>query len=342
MPLKRLISPLLTVCVQSRQVALRHYGTRINMYERPSPMEWTGPTGHESQVGIRVPWGMNCRDFTEARFGAIRRRALTYEAPSSVQSRLIHPLKVTEPVWADRDCVADLINFWLEQGINRDLFNAPVNNCGQVHEKDYEKYEADAAIQNKEAYRGCVYLDLASDRFMLLMNPNHCYGLREVSNALDDLKSSRIAPRSSATPRPPLSDEVLMGIRHVVLPEFSLQYPTVRSYRWTRVGHCLRNPWAICPDPELEEDGLEIAASNHPGIRLLAPRLSDSSAWAMTLPGAFGATPTSTTWGFNTNSEMYRTFFNDIEDKGPEHLRLQKVRKESNGPGPEDWKLVWD
>ncbi|KAK6866302.1 hypothetical protein PG995_002830 [Apiospora arundinis] len=111
---------------------------------------------------------------------------------------------------------------------------------------------------------------------------------------------------------------------------------------WTRVGHCLRNPWMICPDLELEEDGLEIAAANHPGTQFVVSRFFDSFEWAMTLPGAFGATPSSTTWGFNTSPEMNRAFFDDIEDKGPEHLRLQKVRKESNGPGPEDWKLVWD
>ncbi|KAK8019123.1 hypothetical protein PG990_004261 [Apiospora arundinis] len=354
MPLKRLISPLLMVCVQSRQVALRHYGTRVNVYERPSPMDWARPGAQP--IGL---WSMSCREFSEHHFMAGRDRSMTEEAPSSVQSRFFHPLRVTEPVWADQECVTDGIDCWLEKGINREMTRRPVDSRTVDDEKNYEEYEADAAIQNMQTYRGCVYLNLASDRFMLLMSPNYCYGLREVSNALDDFKYGTSSAsfhgiyetiREIVAHRPPvlrhtsapLSDEVLMGIRHVVLPEISLPYPIVCSYMWTRVGHCLRNPWAICPDPELEEDGLDIAASNHPGTQFVASHLFDSFEWAMTLPGAFGATPSSTTWGFNTSPEMNRAFFDDIEDKGPEHLRLQKVRKESNGPGPEDWNLVWD
>ncbi|KAK6866301.1 hypothetical protein PG995_002829 [Apiospora arundinis] len=216
MPLKRLISPLLMVCVQSRQVALRHYGTRVNVYERPSPMDWAS---HEGQpIGL---WSM------------------TEEAPSSVQSRFFHPLRVTEPVWADRECVTDGIDCWLEKGIDRDIMRGPVDSrvVGELEddENDYEEYEADAAIQNMQTYRGCVYLDLASDRFLLLMSPNYCYGLREVSNALDDFKYGTSSAsfhgiyetiREIVAHRPPvlrhtsvpLSDEVLMGIRHVVLP----------------------------------------------------------------------------------------------------------------------------
>lgn len=38
---------------------------------------------------------------------------------------------------------------------------------------------------------------------------------------------------------------------------------------------------------------------------------------------------------------MYRSFFDDIEDKGPEHLYIQEAVRINSASDPEDWHLVW-
>ncbi|KAK8041715.1 hypothetical protein PG993_006238 [Apiospora rasikravindrae] len=94
-----------------------------------------------------------------------------------------------------------------------------------------------------------------------------------------------------------------MGIRHVVFPS----YPPPRShFDEDEEGRPAANPWRLEADPEDEEDDSTI---NFPGEDLYAPAIWPSAAWARTLPGAFGATPSSTTWGFRANDEMYRAFF---------------------------------
>ncbi|KAK7949494.1 hypothetical protein PG996_000081 [Apiospora saccharicola] len=73
---------------------------------------------------------------------------------------------------------------------------------------------------------------------------------------------------------------------------------------------------------------------------VFAPQIWPAASWARTLPGAFGATPSSTTWGFAANNELYRSFFDDLEDKGPEHLYIQEAVKITGYPS-DDWDLVW-
>lgn len=47
------------------------------------------------------------------------------------------------------------------------------------------------------------------------------------------------------------------------------------------------------------------------------------------------------TWGFIATDEVYRTFFDDIDEKGPEHLLLQRARQRKTGSEGNEWDLVW-
>ncbi|KAK7949492.1 hypothetical protein PG988_016131 [Apiospora saccharicola] len=47
------------------------------------------------------------------------------------------------------------------------------------------------------------------------------------------------------------------------------------------------------------------------------------------------------TWGFQVTDEMLRTFFDDIEEKGPEHLHIQRTVQKRSERGANQWKLVW-
>lgn len=267
MPLKRLISPALRLCVISRKVALRHYRTRVSIYEMPMSID---------------------------RVCFVERVDPVEEGP---RTRLFHPIAEPKPVWDDRDSWTAQIEGWLtdeafhgmvdgpeededaEMDADDDLHNGAEDEVTSNTESDADNDARDGAEDEEEEYTeeitdydccGCIYLDLATDRFLpvsqwMTIYPREriYYGLREVSDMFSDFKYhgttvDKETLEAILARRPPvlrnasghLSDEVLMGIRHVVFPSYP--HPP-------ELGDG-NNPWSIEADPE--ED---VTAINTPG-----------------------------------------------------------------------------
>ncbi|KAK8026399.1 hypothetical protein PG991_003455 [Apiospora marii] len=338
MPLKRLVSPALELDTISRKVALRHYCTRINIYEMPIPIyKWQSFEEWEEDQHRFVP---------ESRAVWASRDAWTDKienctSDSTCEAMCLGPIEDDMSYFADVDDTNYFsddngTNYFGDDEANND--SAGDEQSGDEDDIEDADYIEDDDCSVYEDWCGCVYLDLATDRFLpfslwdnIWPGVRRPYGLRELSDAIADFKYNGVALdettfRDILARRPPvlrnasahLSDEVLMGIRHVVFP--SLPPPGT--------NHNSSNPWSIEADPE--ED---ITAINTPEL--------GSGFLARTLPGAFGATPSSTTWGFAANSAVCRSFWDDIEDKGPEHLYIQQATVVNNGSDPEDWELVW-
>ncbi|KAK7949495.1 hypothetical protein PG988_016134 [Apiospora saccharicola] len=87
LPLKRLASPLLRVCARSREVALKRYQTRVNLYEIPYSHPWVFRSYEEWLEAKSNSWSRRRRDRSE------------YTRPA----RYFHPFVTkTIRVWADR------------------------------------------------------------------------------------------------------------------------------------------------------------------------------------------------------------------------------------------------
>ncbi|KAK8048174.1 hypothetical protein PG994_009904 [Apiospora phragmitis] len=172
MPLKRLVSPLLTVCFQAREAALRHYRTRVEVFERPSPVPCVLPNSGRS-------WAANLEFL------------VCYRAKTLMDVE---------------------------------------GEGAMLTEEDEPQLEPQP--------RGCVYLDLESDRFLIF--EQWCwssgvwqhYGFRALSDAIDDARDhsgrmGRADLDALLERRPPvlrnasikLLDEVLQQIRHVVIDD---------------------------------------------------------------------------------------------------------------------------
>ncbi|KAK7952716.1 uncharacterized protein PG986_008444 [Apiospora aurea] len=296
LPLKRLVSPLLAVNAQSRAVALRHYKTRINLFELPAPM------------------------------------------PSML------------PFWLDRaEDLQDLQTPGAGRGAGSrpGLSGAPSRTGPRTRSSSSAGGRATCALYQP---RGCVYLDLESDRFLFYHQwawapwIQQSYGLRALSvDAFTALKYHRVPLdyddlKQILDRRPPvlrntsaaLSGEVLGRIRNLVFEDFQTS-----------------------PEEEEEEESMEGVQGMGRGVGGNGTTAayydddddSEGEGWLAlrnTLPRAFSADG----WlgGFALNEEMQRCFFDDIEDKGPEHLDIRKakmVRGPDDDEGEAGW-LDWD
>ncbi|KAK6866311.1 hypothetical protein PG995_002839 [Apiospora arundinis] len=304
MPLKRLISPLLLVCYESRYEALRHYNTRIDIKDLPPP------TGF-GVLEIEVPdeMGMLPDTMTEDQntyfYSADRphhtpemlrttRRSQTQERfsfPSDDEAQ--HP----ERQWADE--VESLV-----------VINA-------MEHIDYESHHK-AAHPNYFQPRGCVYLDLETDRFLLLNNWRSIpglyfekrYGYRALSNALSDFIYHRVPvdlegllgdkrPAALRNISVPLPLEVRQRIRHAVVPHHKKDYATrLGQEDWFEQRSFLPGQINCLGRPEFARDHFPRAAYGDDGTM-----------------GAF--------W---TTEATFHCFFDDMEDKGPEHLGIRPAR----------------
>ncbi|KAK8081304.1 hypothetical protein PG996_000085 [Apiospora saccharicola] len=259
--------------------------------------------------------------------------------------------------------------------------------------------DSEVAAANGMTHRGCVYLDLATERFLPLcaewlggvgwdqdptygwlsaIGPNQepVYGLRELSAAFTDFKYHG-APLDHDTlegileRRPPvlrhtslqLTDKVRTGIRHVVFPSYSSPPRPSPQHPWRQTER----------DHDNIAEAFDIAALNIPGRPfddVISQTYANTYPWGSLVqafpdalnggggggggaangnqgPGPSLPSPSSTTsiWGFRANTETYRAFFDDLEEKGPEHLRIQRLVKRfpasGNDDDPTSWDLFW-
>ncbi|KAK8139427.1 hypothetical protein PG984_002807 [Apiospora sp. TS-2023a] len=368
MPMRRLVSPLLCVCVRSREVALNHYGgTRVDIYEPP-------PSTTRYGLDMIQPWEQR-RQKNEKNEARIEAEYGPRDGRSRIGSSLpgarhcFHPLRAySQHAWADRDEYAGEVETEI---VIRALDH-------RIWDQE-DVTDAQVAANNYMTHRGCVYLHLESDRFLplcaepALLVPRYgwlsmigvghepVYGFRELSVALNDFKYNGgpldhetlegILERRPAALRYtslPLSDEVRTGIRHIVFPSYSPPPTPLPGKPWRQTER----------DHDNIAEAFDIAALNTPGRPLDTPpgEMYPWKSLVQAFPGALGGaneegpgpSPPSTTtsiWGFRANTEMYRAFFDDLEDKGPEHLRVQKVEKKLPASSSDDelksWGLVW-
>ncbi|KAK8026398.1 hypothetical protein PG991_003454 [Apiospora marii] len=287
MPLRRLVSPLLRVCAGSREVALAHYRTRVDIYETP-PLEtqdvlefvppWEQWLERKEEIDEMGYWPRDGR----ARLG------------SSRPNCSFHPFApYREHAWADR------AEYALEVESEFVSCATGVRIWDQRLPDGEEGTDAQVAAAHDLKHRGCVYLDLASDRFLPLCaeriggiayedDPTYGWlsaigdaqdavcGLRELSTALSDFKYDGVPLNHEKLEGilerlPPvlrytslhLSDKIRAGIRHIVFPSYSAP-PRPSS----------RHPWR---HTERARDALDEAAAitalNPPGRPLdIQPR----------------------------------------------------------------------
>ncbi|KAK8041714.1 hypothetical protein PG993_006237 [Apiospora rasikravindrae] len=191
MPLRRLVSPALSVCLESRKAALRHYRTRVNIYEMPLHPHWQS---FEDFVEERSRWRERNQDQTT--LGPAR---------ADLRRRFFRPLVTdTQPVWADRASYTDRIGERILYRASDDLCSGPDED--DTHETEEEETRAQQEFTEDANYRGCVYLDLATDRFMdtsqwcaVWPTEKLHYGFRELSDSLNDFKYNGGVPLDEST-----------------------------------------------------------------------------------------------------------------------------------------------
>ncbi|KAK8090354.1 hypothetical protein PG997_005315 [Apiospora hydei] len=307
LPLKRLISPLLTVNVQSRAVALRHYKTRINLFELPAPVPSILPFWLDDAEDLQGP-----RSWSQCRF------------PS-------RPIWGPEQDWATHTelliCrrASDLVEY---AGTEAEMMAAESNNSSGVYQP-----------------RGCVYLDLESDRFLFFDQwawapwVQQSYGLRALSvDAFGALKYQRV-PLDHADlkrildRRPPvlrntsaaLSGDVLGRIRNLVFEDFRTSSEDEEEDYMEGVQGLGRGGVWVGGNGTAAAYYDDSYGKASPALRNTLPRAFSADGWL---------------GGFVLNEEMQRCFFDDIEDKGPEHLDIRKA-KLVRGPGDEEGEAGW-
>ncbi|KAK8041713.1 hypothetical protein PG993_006236 [Apiospora rasikravindrae] len=289
MPPKRLVSPLLAVNVQSRGVALRHYKTRVNLFELPPPLPTVLPFWLNGAEDVSGPRGRAQCQF-----------------PGN-------------PAWGPEQRWADHTELLI---------------CGRASELLHDVgTEAEMVDDTSGEYapRGCVYLDLETDRFLFFDQwawapwVTQSYGLRALSvDAFTDLKYHQVPLdytrlKSILDRRPPvlrntsaaLPGDVLKMIRNVVFEDF-----------WS----------SSSSEEEVYGEGPQGGRGVFAGImgQDEYDEYKTSPALRNTLPRAFSANG----WlgGFVISEEVQRCFFDDLEDKGPEHLDIRKAML-VRGPG---------
>ncbi|KAK8026402.1 hypothetical protein PG991_003458 [Apiospora marii] len=310
MPSKWLVSPLLSVDSQARAVALEQYTTRLDIFDLPrAPFTYRATVPCPPYRDYRVTYYVEVaeRNAYEEAVKEREAREDTWirpcEAAEMWQTRAIPRWRWTypeEPGWVDRRTVCVDVDEYVIWQAHKIMMYEPAD---------------------VKAYRGCVYLNLATDRFAGtlpwapasghwygssferhdgLRGPRRTYGLRALSDALTDfqyhetpfhlrevLDRRRPAPLRFASAG--LPDEVLGQIRHLAFAEHELaripQEPPVLPpcpvFGAWLLGECC--PQALTP----ENDCL---------------------------------------WTYDVTEEMFRSFFDDLEDKGAEHLALRKTK----------------
>ncbi|KAK8081296.1 hypothetical protein PG996_000077 [Apiospora saccharicola] len=237
MPSKWLVSPLLSVDSQSRAVALEQYPTRLDIFDVPRvPLTYWAVVPYPTLLPSHAEW--------EAYFAALKERRAREDAwirlgevAEAWQTREIPRWRRTfpkRPAWEDRRAMCDQVDMNVSR-LARDIMM-------------FEPADA-------KACRGCVYLNLATDRFAEavawtgekwegpgwygqtfdrpdgLLGPKATYGQRALSDALTDFqyhgapfdlrevlnRRDRPAPLQYASAG--LSDEVLGQVRHLVFAD---------------------------------------------------------------------------------------------------------------------------
>ncbi|KAK8026401.1 hypothetical protein PG991_003457 [Apiospora marii] len=295
MPLKRLVSPLLSVSAQSRQAALRHYRTPVNLYELGSPVPWSLPDEPNRADYERTAWPPLYRHPRTAAW-----------APEGDWARYLEYLvccRSEDQINTGRKAAIELL--------------------------------AETTGSSRYPHRGRVHLDLETDRFLFYdrwrYHPRgrpEAYGLRALADAMLDYKY-HWAPfnlEKILARRPPilrnasaaLLPEMMARIRNVVF-----EAPSDRSSdRASRHGPTTA-AGATAPG------GVSSGVSSTKIFHTWGPRL---------LPRAFS--PEGSIGGYVTTPEMSRCFYDDIEDKGPDHLRIAKV-KLVRGPDDAEDEMGW-
>ncbi|KAK8139423.1 hypothetical protein PG984_002803 [Apiospora sp. TS-2023a] len=236
----------------------------------------------------------------------------------------------TAPAWQPEQYFVDCLEEWV---------------CGRAeYELDTGREGAIALLAEMGSpcwpRRGCVHLDLETDRFLFYERweflptvREHGYGLRAFSEALLDYKYHRVPfdLEEILARRPPvlrnssaeLLPEMMGRIRNVV---FECQRPPSISARAAAAaagGRGGNGSGAYGGGIGVGSDGLPMSSR-----KLLVK----------SLPKAFS--PEGSLEGYETTREMTRSFFDDIEDKGPAHLNIAKV-KLVRGPDDEEDEMGW-
>ncbi|KAK8081297.1 hypothetical protein PG996_000078 [Apiospora saccharicola] len=306
MPPKRLNSPLLSVNLQSRQVALGHYKTRINIFELEPPLP-------------RYP---------DRLFDNIA-ESTNHDNNRTAWPPLYH--YPTVPAWHPEEHFVDCLEEWV---------------CGRAeHEMDTGREGAIALLAEMGSpcrpRRGCVHLDLETDRFLFYERweflptvREHGYGLRAFSEALLDFKYHRI----------PFDLEGILARRPPVLRNASAELlPEMMGRIRNVVFECQKPPpisAVVAAAAAGGGGGNGSGAYGGGGIGVSSDGLPVSSRKLLvrSLPRAFSAE--GSLQGYQTTREMTRSFFDDIEDKGPAHLDIAQV-KLVRGQGDEEDEMGW-
>ncbi|KAK7952717.1 uncharacterized protein PG986_008445 [Apiospora aurea] len=269
LPSRCLVSPLLSVSSQSRAVALGHYRTRIELFEQGSPFHY-GLTGDNEE-----PEEIRAREARKDSWVRPYRERGSQWSPGE-RRNCIFP---KHPEWYRRETRVNDLDHWTTLA------------ASYVWEED----RVDPA-----AHRGCVYLDLATDRFLnwYCGEPRifKAYGRRVLSDALLDFKYHAI---------PFDLKDVLARRRPAPLQYFSEGLSAVVL---DKVRHLV---FADNPGGVRTKDGRALVEPKR--FRKLCPR-------------ALG--PGGTIWSFPLSDGMLRTINNDVDDKGAEHLLIRKVKTE--------------
>ncbi|KAK8026400.1 hypothetical protein PG991_003456 [Apiospora marii] len=345
LPLKRLISPLLKVNYMTREVALRHYATRIDIYERESPYP-----------GISHPmWEKTFEDLE-----GTPRQPARYGFPDVA-------------AWDDRggwcqdleEDVAHVADDHLASDID-DMQRQPQHRgCVYLNLSTDRFYPFEQWYQKN--YYGLRAVTEALTDFKYNAIPF------DLESILDH------RPPALRNASSPLSTEVRAGIRQVVFPCYA-PAPAADAEDWrlyedpipeTTPGTLVHAmdvfdsqswmktlPGAFEDLGSSDEDDDDASDDNEPSDNGSSDHGSsdDSTADDDSSPDSgsssnISSTTVSTsttglphdgiTWGFLATDEMYRTFFDDIEEKGPEHLLLQRARQRKTGSEGNEWDLVW-
>lgn len=305
MPLKRLVSPLLSVNLQSRQVALRHYNTPVNMYDLGPPIPWTIPHDIE-EVANDTHYGRHL----------LPHRPPQYHFPNA-------------PAWGPEHNWVTYLEYLVCLHAEERIDTGTEETLRMLKEAGSQSY----------SHRGCVHLDLESDRFLFyehwrynLSDRPEGYGFRALSEAMLDCKYHQVPfdLMEILERRPPvlrsasaeLSPEFLGRIRNAVFEN----YETTSNQGGGGGG----GGGGTGPAPAT---GGAVAGGGMGGSVVKANVLLTRS-----LPRAFS--PEGSLGGFQTTPEMTRCFYDDIEDKGPAHLRIANA-KLVRGPDDAEDEMGW-
>ncbi|KAK8081298.1 hypothetical protein PG996_000079 [Apiospora saccharicola] len=337
LPLKRLISPLFSVNVMTREVALRHYATRVDIYERDIPCTFRPNTAWEAPEEREVT----------------PRHPVAYRFPGI-------------PVWKDRER-------WCREREER--LSETTEDCLCSDESDVEMQSRHRGC----VYLNLATDRFFPEEQWYRWDQPRSYGLRAV-RAFNEFKynATPFDLKAILDRRPPvlrnasmpLSEHVRHNIRQVVFPSYApaltdddaegwrLLYDPVPYTMPGELVHAMDIFTSVSWEKTLpntfedmgsSDDDTEEEASDDGDASDASSNEDDSSdsGSSSDTPSATGSSSAANpsndcaTWGFQVTDEMLRTFFDDIEEKGPEHLHIQRAVQKRSERGANQWKLVW-